>query len=76
MRPFNSGFSKLKNTKNINKEKLMISFRENSINSLKLRINYELMYEAFYIANLFYDMNETSKHKNDKSFYILNRKWL
>ena len=75
MRPFNSGFSKLKNTKNINKEKLMISFRENSINSLKLRINYELMYEAFYIANLFYDMNETSKHKNDKSFYILNRKW-
>ena len=33
------------------------------------------MYEAFYIANLFYDMNETSKHKNDKCFYIISNSW-
>ena len=33
------------------------------------------MYEAFYIANLFYDLNETSKHQNDKSFYILSTSW-
>ena len=46
--------------------------RKENINSLKSRYNYELMYEAFYIANLFYDLNETSKHQNDKSFYILS----
>jgi hypothetical protein len=33
------------------------------------------MYEAFYVANLFYDMNETSKHKNDKCFYIISNSW-
>ncbi len=51
------------------------SFRQNHINSLKSRFNYELMYEAFYVANLFYDMNETSKHKNDKCFYIISNSW-
>ena len=49
--------------------------RKENINSLKSRYNYELMYEAFYIANLFYDLNETSKHQNDKSFYILSTSW-
>jgi len=49
--------------------------RKENINSLKSRYNYELMYEAFYIANLFYDLNETAKHKNDKSFYILSTSW-
>ena len=58
-----------------NKNMSIKSFRQNHINSLKSRFNYELMYEAFYIANLFYDMNETSKHKNDKCFYIISNSW-
>ena len=63
------------NYKNKNRDMSIKSFRKEHINSLKSRFNYELMYEAFYIANLFYDMNETSKHKNDKSFYILSNLW-
>ena len=63
------------NYKNKNRDMSIKSFRKEHINSLKSRFNYELMYEAFYIANLFYDMNETSKHKNDKSFYILSNIW-
>ena len=58
-----------------NKNMSIKSFRQNHINSLKSRFNYELMYEAFYVANLFYDMNETSKHKNDKCFYIISNSW-
>ena len=58
-----------------NKNMSIKSFRQNHINYLKSRFNYELMYEAFYIANLFYDMNETSKHKNDKCFYIISNSW-
>ncbi len=69
---FSSKHSLQKNNSKIDTINLL---REQNINSLKSRYNYELMYEAFYIANLFYDLNETSKHQNDKSFYILNRSW-
>ena len=69
---FSSKHSLQKNNSKIDTINLL---REQNINSLKSRYNYELMYEAFYIANLFYDLNETSKHQNDKSFYILSRSW-
>ena len=69
---FSNSHSKQNNNIKIDTINLL---RQQNINSLKSRYNYELMYEAFYIANLFYDLNETSKHQNDKSFYILSTSW-
>ena len=39
------------------------------------RTNYELMYEAFYISNLFYKMTQTKYHIKDTFFYLLNLEW-
>ena len=41
----------------------------------KSRTNYELMYEAFYISNLFYKMANTKYHLKDPYFYLLNLDW-
>ena len=41
----------------------------------KERSNYELMYEAFYISNLFHEMKNTKYHLKDSYFYILNLEW-
>ena len=41
----------------------------------KSRTNYELMYEAFYISNLFYKMTNTKYHLKDPYFYLLNLDW-
>lgn len=48
---------------------------ETKIENLKKRSNYELMYEAFYIANLFYMMNLTDWHSSDRNFYVVSNKW-
>ena len=34
------------------------------------------MFEAFYISNLFYEMQNTSYHLKDTCFYIINSEWL
>ena len=41
----------------------------------KARTNYELMYEALYISNLFYEMSNTKYHLKDPYFYLLNLEW-
>ena len=47
----------------------------NNISLFKKRTNYELMYEAFYISNLFYEMSNTKLHLKDPYFYLLNLEW-
>lgn len=39
------------------------------------RTKYELMYEAFYIANLFFLMNKTNWKANDDEYYVLSAAW-
>ena len=41
----------------------------------KKRTKYELMYEAFYISNLFYEMTQTNYHLKDTFFYLINLDW-
>ena len=41
----------------------------------KKRTKYELMYEAFYISNLFYEMTQTNYHLKDTFFYLINLEW-
>ena len=59
------------------KEKVNISIlHKESIDLFKKRTKYELMYEAFYISNLFYEMQNTPNHLKDPYFYIINSEWL
>lgn len=46
-----------------------------NISLFKTRTNYELMYEAFYISNLFYEMTKTKYHQKDSFFYVLSLEW-
>ena len=62
--------SRKKETVNIN------ILQKDSIDLFKKRTKYELMYEAFYISNLFYEMNHTPNHLKDPYFYIINSDWL
>lgn len=41
----------------------------------KYRTNYELKYEALYIANLFFIMNKTNWHSMEDEFYIISSNW-
>ena len=63
---------KYKNKNNIDRTNLL----NKNINLFKNRTKYELMYEAFYISNLFYEMYDTSNHLKDPYFYIINSEWL
>ena len=51
------------------------SLLSSNIDLFKSRTNYELMYEAFYISNLFYKMINTKYHLKDPYFYLLNLDW-
>ena len=61
-------------TKNANIETINKLVNSN-ISLFKSRSNYELMYEAFYISNLFYEMTNTKYHLKDSYFYILSLEW-
>ena len=64
-------------SKNKNKNSLEISnLLSENINLFTNRTKYELMYEAFYISNLFYEMYDTSNHLKDPYFYIINSEWI
>ena len=51
------------------------SLLKSNIILFKTRTNYELMYEAFYISNLFYEMLNTKYHLKDPYFYLLDLEW-
>ena len=61
-----------KNEKSENKSKLL----KEKVDLLKQRTKYELMYEAFYISNSFYEMQNTETHLKDPYFYIISSEWL
>ena len=64
--------------KNIDGNKIdqIYLLQKNNIDKFKRRTKYELMYEAFYISNLFYEMQNTQNHLKDSCFYIINSEWL
>ena len=65
------------NLKNKDQNSIEISnLLSKNINLFKNRTKYELMYEAFYISNLFYEMYDTTNHIKDPYFYIINSEWL
>ena len=72
------------NNKNIqNEQELKKKIYENKQNfrsnvfflKLKNRSKYELMYESFYIYNLFYQMYNTNQNINDNFFYLIDKNW-
>ena len=64
--------SKISNKNNIETINKLLN---SNITLFKIRTNYELMYEAFYIFNLFYEMTKTKYHLKDSFFYIINLEW-
>ena len=70
-----SSKSHQKNNKNNNSVETINNLLNSNITLFQTRSNYELMYEAFYISNLFYEMHKTKKHLKDQFFYILNLDW-
>ena len=72
----NSSFNKNNSKMNKNSLDNLSVTQKNNIVLFKKRTKYELMYEAFYISNLFYEMYSTSNHLKDPYFYIINSEWL
>ena len=75
---FNAGENYSSSTTKITQKKMIepINVLINSnIELFKKRTNYELMYEAFYISNLFYEMKKTRFYLKDSYFYFLNLEW-
>ena len=66
----------IKNNNNIDNNEILSNLIKQNINIFKKRTKYELMYEAFYISNLFYEMHNTPSHLKDPYFYIITSDWL
>ena len=66
---------KQKLLKRIEKENDERFVHKNSLNVLKSRCKYELMYESFYIGNLFFNMNQTNQYLKNDDFYIISASW-
>ena len=66
----------IKNNNNIDNNEILSNLIKQNINIFKKRTKYELMYEAFYISNLFYEMHNTQSHLKDPYFYIISSDWL
>ena len=69
---YSSSTTKITQKKMIEPINVLIS---SNIELFKKRTNYELMYEAFYISNLFYEMKKTRFYLKDSYFYFLNLEW-